>query len=156
MNESDSVFTELEDDGLDIEAIFGGGASSENPFETPEPAQEPTAEKQEAPAEQKAAETPPPAPEKKAPRVKPEKQEEIPDPISAAVEAKTHENTQKGLYDKLPIFYHKGAKETIEDTSMTFEELRIREHRVRHDPQGREGPGGHDHRLHEGERGALP
>ena len=59
MNESDSVFTELEDDGLDIEAIFGGGASSENPFETPEPAQEPTAEKQEAPAEQKAAETPP-------------------------------------------------------------------------------------------------
>ena len=59
MNESDSVFTELEDDGLDIEAIFGGGASSENPFETPEPAQEPTAEKQEAPAEQKAAETSP-------------------------------------------------------------------------------------------------
>jgi len=127
MNESSSsVFTELDDDGLDIEAIFGSSnAGSENPFEAPEPAQETTEEKQEASAEQQAAETSPPAPEKKTEKVKPEKKE-IPDPISAAFESKTQENTQKGLYDKLPIFYHKGAKETIKDTSMTFEELRIR------------------------------
>ena len=34
MNESNSsVFTELDDDGLDIEAIFGSSnANSENPF----------------------------------------------------------------------------------------------------------------------------
>ena len=104
MNESNSsVFTELDDDGLDIEAIFGSNnAGSENPFETPEPAQEITEEKQKAPAEQKSEETPPPAPEKKMEKAEPEKKE-IPDLISAA-----------------------GAKETIEDTSMTFEELRIR------------------------------
>lgn len=36
MNENNSsVFTELEDDGLDIEAIFGtSSAGSENPFDT--------------------------------------------------------------------------------------------------------------------------
>ena len=123
MSENSSIFTELEDDGLDIEAIFGGGtASAENPFETPEPDR-----KQEASTEQKAEDTPPPAPEKKTATVKEEKKAGEPaDPISAAVETKAQENSQKGLYDKLPIFYHKGAKETIEDTSMTFEELRIR------------------------------
>ena len=127
MNESNSsVFTELDDDGLDIEAIFGSGsAGSENPFEAPESAQEITEEKQKAPAEQQTTETPLPAPEKKTEKAEPEKKE-IPAPISATFENKTQENTQKGLYDKLPIFYHKGAKETIEDTSMTFEELRIR------------------------------
>ena len=73
MNESNSsVFTELDDDGLDIEAIFGSGsAGSENPFEAPEPAQETTEEKQEAPAEQQATETPPPAPGKKESKAKP-------------------------------------------------------------------------------------
>jgi len=90
MNESNSsVFTELDDDGLDIEAIFGSSsAGSENPFEAPEPAQETTEEKQEAPAEQQAAETPLPAQEKKMEKAKPEKKE-IPDPISAAFENKT-------------------------------------------------------------------
>ena len=127
MNESNSsVFTELDDDGLDIEAIFGSSsAGSENPFEAPESTQEITEEKQKAPAEQQTTETPLPAPEKKTEKAEPEKKE-IPAPISATFENKTQENTQKGLYDKLPIFYHKGAKETIEDTSMTFEELRIR------------------------------
>ena len=70
MNESNSsVFTELDDDGLDIEAIFGSSnADSENPFEAPEPAQETMEEKQEVPAEQQATETPPDAPEKKEPK----------------------------------------------------------------------------------------
>ena len=91
MNKSNSsVFTELDDDGLDIEAIFGSSnAESENPFEAPEPAQETTEEKQEAPAEQKSEETPPPVPEKKTEKAKPEKKE-IPDPISAAFEAKCY------------------------------------------------------------------
>ena len=73
MNESNSsVFTELDDDGLDIEAIFGtSNAGSENPFEAPEPAQEITEEKQKAPAEQQTTETPLPAPEKKLSRTRP-------------------------------------------------------------------------------------
>ena len=47
-------------------------------------------------------------------------------PIAAAFEQKTAENTKKGLLEKPPVFYHKGVKEDIEDASMTFEELRIR------------------------------
>lgn len=47
-------------------------------------------------------------------------------PIAAAFERKTAENTKKGLLEKPPVFYHKGVKEDIEDASMTFEELRIR------------------------------
>ena len=123
MNENtSSIFTELDDDGLDIEAIFGNSnTAADNPFETPEPVQK--APDQETPTEQKPPETS--TSEKKTSKEKQEKQE-APDPIAAAFETKTQENTQKGLYDKLPIFYHKGAKETIEDTSMTFEELRIR------------------------------
>ncbi len=47
-------------------------------------------------------------------------------PIAAAFEQKTAENTKKGLLEKPPVFYHKGVKEDIDDPSMTFEELRIR------------------------------
>lgn len=47
-------------------------------------------------------------------------------PLEAAFAEKTVENAQKGLLEKPPVFYHKGAKEAIEDSSMTFEELRIR------------------------------
>ena len=47
-------------------------------------------------------------------------------PIAAAFEQKTAENTKKGLLEKPPVFYHKGVKEEIDDPSMTFEELRIR------------------------------
>ena len=47
-------------------------------------------------------------------------------PIAAAFEQKTAENTKVGLLEKPPVFYHKGVKEDIEDASMTFEELRIR------------------------------
>ena len=47
-------------------------------------------------------------------------------PIAAAFEKKAVENAQKGLLEKPPVFFHRGAKEPIEDPSMTFEELRIR------------------------------
>ena len=47
-------------------------------------------------------------------------------PIAAAFEKKTVENAQKGLLEKPPVFMHRGAKEPIEDATMTFEELRIR------------------------------
>ena len=47
-------------------------------------------------------------------------------PLAAAFDQKIAENAKAGLFEKLPIFSHKGARETVEDTSMTFEELRIR------------------------------
>lgn len=47
-------------------------------------------------------------------------------PIAAAFEKKTVENAQKSLLEKAPVFCHKGVKAAIEDSSMTFEELRIR------------------------------
>ena len=40
-------------------------------------------------------------------------------PIAAAFEQKTAENTKKGLLEKPPVFYHKGVKEEIDDPSMT-------------------------------------
>lgn len=46
-------------------------------------------------------------------------------PIAAAFEKKTVENAKKGLLEKLPVFQHRNAKETIQDPSITFEELRI-------------------------------
>lgn len=50
----------------------------------------------------------------------------VDNPIAAAFEQKTVENTKKGLLEKAPVFCHKSVKEPIEDPSMTFEELRIR------------------------------
>ena len=149
-------FGEISDEeGLDIEAIFkdSTGADQSNPFASPvetavpapaSEAQEPTVESAEpVPAPNPAAvsaparrepETPaapapkpaaaPPA-EKPAPE-QPEVSAAAENPIAAAFEQKTAENTKKGLLEKPPVFYHKGVKEEIEDASMTFEELRIR------------------------------
>lgn len=143
------------EEGLDIEAIFkdSTGADQSNPFASPveDAAPAPAPEAQEPPAEPaepatapnpaavsaptpKEPETPaapapkptaaPPA-EKPAPE-QPEVSAAAENPIAAAFEQKTAENTKKGLLEKPPVFYHKGVKEEIEDPSMTFEELRIR------------------------------
>lgn len=143
------------EEGLDIEAIFkdSTGADQSNPFASPveTAAPDPTPEAQEPPAEPAepapapnpaavSAPTPkelempatpapkptaaPPA-EKPAPE-QPEVSAATGNPIAAAFEQKTAENTKKGLLEKPPVFYHKGVKEKIEDASMTFEELRIR------------------------------
>ena len=67
------------------------------------------------------------APEAKAPApAKAAAEAPAENPIAAAFEQKTAENTKVGLLEKPPVFYHKGVKEEIEDASMTFEELRIR------------------------------
>ena len=143
------------EEGLDIEAIFkdSTGADQSNPFASPveDAAPAPAPEAQEPPAEPaepatapnpaavsaptpKEPETPAaPAPkptaapptEKPAPE-QPEVSAAAENPIAAAFEQKTAENTKKGLLEKPPVFYHKGVKEEIEDASMTFEELRIR------------------------------
>ena len=143
-------------EGLDIAAIFKDSADTVDqgdPFAAPvEPAapapapeaQEPTAESIElasvpeptaAPAptprepETPAVPEPKPAaapPAEKPVPAQPEVSADAENPIAAAFEKKTAENTKKGLLEKLPVFYHKGVKEEIEDPSMTFEELRIR------------------------------
>lgn len=129
-------FTEIPaEEGLDINAIFGDStdtANQGNPFEvqatTAAPAPAPaTQEMPAAPAVEAAASMPAVAPPKEAPApAQPESNAAAGNPIAAAFEQKTAENTKKGLLEKPPVFYHKGVKEDIEDASMTFEELRIR------------------------------
>ena len=127
-------------EGLDIDKIFGTGSgtsSQGNPFEVPAAAEPPIAPSpapvvQEAPAVPLAAPAPAPAaapavPAPKAPAsAQPASEVPAENPIAAAFEQKTVENTKQGLLEKPPVFYHKGVKEEIEDASMTFEELRIR------------------------------
>jgi hypothetical protein len=127
--ESSWPFAELQQgEGLDIDAIFGGGSAQQpgaDPFaESPqEPKPEPDTDSISAPAQSQATAAGDPATQTPL-----EKQEDHPtgNPLEAAFAAQTTENARKGLFEKPPIFYHKGAKEQIEDPSMTFEELRIR------------------------------
>ena len=133
-------FAEMSDtEGLNIAAIFGStnAASQVNPFEVPVaaevvPAQTSAAVVQEAtPVSSENPVSPEPHAasdsSKNAP-VPAQQADGAPadNPIAAAFEQKTAENTRTGLLEKPPVFYHKGVKEEIEDSSMTFEELRIR------------------------------
>lgn len=128
-------FTEISaEEGLDINAIFGDStdtANQGNPFEAQAAAAAPapapaTQEMPAAPAVEAAAPMPAVAPPKEAPApAQPESNAAAGNPIAAAFEQKTAENTKKGLLEKPPVFYHKGVKEDIEDASMTFEDLRI-------------------------------
>ena len=87
------------EDGLDIDQIFGNApAADRNPFDTP-PSEHP------APAE-----VTPPVEAHPAPTDQPQE-----NPIAAAFTQKAVETAQKGLLEKPPVFYHKGAKEVIED-----------------------------------------
>ena len=116
-----------EEEGLDISAIFGnsGAAPQGDPFAPPAAAQSippsPAPVMPEITPAVAATSQPTTAPIAKAPVEAPAE-----NPIAAAFEQKTAENTKKGLLEKPPVFYHKGVKEEIDDPSMTFEELRIR------------------------------
>ena len=102
-------------------------AESAEPIPAPEPAAAPGSTPKE-PETSEASESKPaaaPPAENPAP-VQPEVSADAENPIAAAFEKKTAENTKKGLLEKPPVFYHKGVKEEIENPSMTFEELRIR------------------------------
>lgn len=120
-----------EEEGLDISAIFGNSSAAPqgDPFAPPA-----------------AAQSIPPSPAPVMPEITPAvtatsqlatapivnvpakapAEASAENPIAAAFEQKTAENTKKGLLEKPPVFYHKGVKEEIDDPSMTFEELRIR------------------------------
>ena len=132
-------FAEIgESEGFDIDKIFGTGNSAAQadpfaaaaPVSAAEPAPAPVT--QETPSAPVAAPAPAPvaapaapAPKSSAPE-KPAAEAPTENPIAAAFEQKTAENTKQGLLEKPPVFYHKGVQEDIEDASMTFEDLRIR------------------------------
>ena len=185
-----------QEEGLDVAAIFGGGApaSDVNPFETPvaQQAESSTPESQPQVTEN-AAQPPQTAPalqaapaavsEPQTPQTAPASAPaqtvvhaappaEMDNPIAAAFTQKAAENTQKGLLEKPPVFFHKNVKEPIEDASMTFEELRIRKSEdftdleegkyvswsvddcgIRRDIKAPQGD--HDH-LREGDHRAVP
>lgn len=118
-------FTEISgEEGLDINAIFGdstGAANQGNPFEAPAAAAAPAP----APAPQETPTVSPAAASISKPAAAPQEEATTPaqpkenvaaeNPIAAAFEQKTAENTKKGLLEKPPVFYHKGIKEDIED-----------------------------------------
>jgi len=120
MREPESTdFAELDDDGLDIDAIFGGGGqpSASNPFAVPAtPVRHP-----EAPPLEKKPEVLVSPPKKEAAETEPEAEQSGGNLIEAAFA----QQETKSLFEKLPVFSYGGAKEDIQDTSMTFEELRI-------------------------------
>ena len=126
-----------QEEGLDVAAIFGGGApaGNVNPFDAlaaqqaetaalPQTAENTVQLATTVPTEVPAAvpqTTPTAVPPVQAPLT-----EIISNPIAEAFTQKAAENNQKGLLEKPPVFCHKNVKEPIEDASMTFEELRIR------------------------------
>lgn len=124
-NSSAWPFAEITDsEGLDIESIFGkpsNGANQEKPFEAAvaDPMATPVAVQENVPAVF-SAQTP-----VSAPVTAPTDETTVDNPIAAAFEQKAAEHTKTGLFEKPPVFYHKGVKEDIADASMTFEELRI-------------------------------
>ena len=120
-----------EEEGLDISAIFGDSSAAPqgDPFAPPAAVQSvqqpPAPVMQEITPSVTATSHSATAPIVNTPaKVLAEAPAE--NPIAAAFEQKTAENTKKGLLEKPPVFYHKGVKEEIDDPSMTFEELRIR------------------------------
>ena len=140
MSELSELFGAAAEDGaeMDFDAIFGGGAADAPPI----PVEEPKAEAAEPPAETETVEAKPTEmPENNAPaekkntdknkRKKPEAEPE-PDLFSAFNQQEDEEAPpapapveKVSLFDKPAIFSYGGAKEPIEDASVTFEELRI-------------------------------
>jgi len=121
MREIDKTeFSEMEDDGLDIDAIFGGGSiNTPDPFAAPAvPTSQP-----EAPRPVQKTEIPAQTPQEKS-----AEKAAVPEAEQSGgnlIEAAFAQQETKSLFEKLPVFTYGGAKEDIQDISMTFEELRI-------------------------------
>ena len=143
MSEPDDIFgfKEVEDDGLDIEAIFGGrdaGISTPlPPLEVPQPAE---TGKTLAPSETTNAASNAPSSEGSAKKPSEKEPDAEPDLFAAFSEtgtaaapapkpeqaaAKPEAEQQTSLFDKPAVFKYGSAKDPIKDASMTFEELRI-------------------------------
>ena len=138
-NSSGWPFTEdTSVEGLDINAIFGGGApaSDLNPFDAPAEQAEETIEpaQTEEPLEQPVqttenTEEEPPAPKAEEEPAPPQEiPAEVPNPIAAAFDKQEEKAAQakaKSLFEKAPVFSYGSAREEITDPGQTFEELRI-------------------------------
>ena len=125
-NNSAWPFSEItESEGFDIDAIFGTGnsaAAQADSFAAPAPVSAavlaPAPVAQEAPTAPVAAPAPAPAaapaaPAPKAPApVKAAAEVPAENPIAAAFEQKTAENTKVGLLEKPPVFYTRVSKKT--------------------------------------------
>lgn len=141
-------FSGMEDsEELDVSAIFGGGAPTDdvNPFDLPAartetpaaPPEQPKPEAPAAPAEPVAAPVAPAPQPEPAPNPQPVPQaktqnpapaSEPANPIAAAIdkqETQAAQTAAKSLFEKAPIFSYGSAKDEITDGAMTFEELRI-------------------------------
>lgn len=139
---SEQIFEELQNDGVDIASIFGGGtqSSEDNPFAEapasqpvedaappasepvqPTPTPLPSAAAHPAPA-QEPAQPPVTAPVPETPAAP------VANPLQAALEAKEAQTQQvaaQSLFEKAPVFAYGSDKDPIADPAMTFEELRI-------------------------------
>ncbi len=114
--ENSMNFGEMMDDGLDIDAIFGGGGDTEetaNPFADASKASEPTVQENTPTAQE-------PTPQ--------EAEQNLFAAFDVASTAPTKQvvaQSSLSLFDKPPVFSYGGAKESIEDGAQTFEDLRI-------------------------------
>ena len=147
MSEPNEVFGIQDDEGLDIDAIFGSSAEApSDPIPFPETPQSAPADETPAPVETspvieavatseipEAAKPTEAEPEtKEAPEVEQDLfaafSSEAADSVPAPSAKKTAPTAQQpvSLFDKPPIFKYGSAKDPIEDASMTFEELRIK------------------------------
>lgn len=129
-------FKELGEESLDFDAIFGGGNIPAPPPPVPETVQEPEyAPENGATAEQPSVQDTTNTDAGIVPDMVRADTGNEPDLFAAlagnsgtnvpAAKPKEDKPKQVSLFDKPPIFSYGGAKESIKDTSMTFEELRI-------------------------------
>lgn len=135
-------FQELGDSDLDFASIFGSDSAQADPPPTQEPQDSPKETKAEPVSQQKTEE---PQPVRKPMEDTPkttEPKDAAPEDLFAAFASGAETDPppapvgetkpapaagqQMSLFDKPPVFSYGGAKESVEDTSMTFEELRIK------------------------------
>ena len=141
MSEPNEVFGIQDDEGLDIDAIFGSSAEApSDPIPFPENPQPATADETPVPAEAAPvteATTTTEAPKAEKPtEATLEAEQDLfaafsgeaadPVPVPAAKQTAPAAKQSVSLFDKPPIFKYGSAKDPIEDSSMTFEELRIK------------------------------
>ena len=115
-------------EGLDIDKIFGSASTGTQsnlfdavkeqpaapaPVQVEAPAVSAVTPPATAPQQNVSIPTPPSASPQPSTEAKTEPLES--NPIAAAFKKKTVENAKKGLLEKLPVFLHRNAKETIQD-----------------------------------------
>lgn len=134
MSGPNDIFGLQEGEELDLDAIFGGSAKdTSDPLPIPAEPQTATADETQANPAPIAVVTAAAQTEEKPaePETEPDLFAAFSGDSEAPKEKKTEEKPatapkQVSLFDKPPIFKYGSAREPIEDTSMTFEELRIK------------------------------